>query len=300
MTDHKENPSSLAGFDAIWAVKPEGADGTGGQLKERAAIESWVDAGETIHSRHFAHSLIFDRLYLNREEFDKYRLPLSLYPASWGVPIYLTDRQMVVLSVNVGIFNRIRVRASGYNYKNLHHTGYRIDHSDRTVPWLALFVSEEGHVDYVNIVRFRTSQSRDRFSSQLCELHAATTDPDLARLHRRLGANSEQPPGDIGGTLTPEQVIEESLRMQMQIASGDLRSAWDRRVQLGYGVPSDGVPQADRFWLDAAPALAALHLGGLKDHPMVSMCCGMAEQRYNQYDPEQRAAVEKINALYFG
>jgi hypothetical protein len=87
--------------------------------------------------------------------------------------------------------------------------------------------------------------------------------------------------------------------MRQLVASGNLRPACDLRVQLGYGVCSEGIPQADRFWLDAAPAIAALRLGA-KEHPMASMCCGMAEQRHHHTDPEQRAAVQELNRLFFG
>jgi hypothetical protein len=129
---------------------------------------------------------------------------------------------------------------------------------------------------------------------------AEAADPDLAQLHRSLAAGQAQPPGDIGKTLTPAQITGESRRMRQHVAAGDLRSAWDRRVQLGYGVPSDGVSQADRFWLDAAPAIAALRLGGLKDHPMVAMCCGMADSNQDRADPEQRAAVAEFTRLFHG
>lgn len=129
-----------------------------------------------------------------------------------------------------------------------------------------------------------------------------TVDPDLAKLHRERAAGEAQPPGDIGQTLTSSQIIEESHKIRHQVASGDLgdlRVAWDRRVELGYGVPSEGVPQPDRFWLDAAPAIAGLRLG-LKDHPMVKMCCGTAEYEQDHEDPEQRAAVEEFKRLFFG
>lgn len=63
--------------------------------------------------------------------------------------------------------------------------------------------------------------------------------------------------------------------------AGDLRSAWDRRLQLGYSVSFDGVPQADRFWFEAAPTIAALRLR-LKGYPMVAVCCGMAEREQDQ------------------
>ena len=124
------------------------------------------------------------------------------------------------------------------------------------------------------------------------EVLAEIADPDLAQLHRSLGASRAQPPGDIGKALTAAQIADESRRMRQQVASGDLRLAWDRRVQLGYGVPSEGIPQADRFWLNAAPAIAALRMG-LKDHPMVPMCSGMAEREHDRDDPQQRAAVER-------
>jgi hypothetical protein len=117
---------------------------------------------------------------------------------------------------------------------------------------------------------------------------------ELDRVQTRMDTS-----GNIGKTLTPEQVVHESRRMREQVASGDLRSAWDRRVQLGWGVSTSGVPQADRFWLDAAPAIAALRLG-LKGDPMIAMCCGVAEREQDYSDPEQRAAVEEFNKLFFG
>ena len=128
---------------------------------------------------------------------------------------------------------------------------------------------------------------------------AEAADPDLAQLHRGLAAGQAQPSGEAGKTLTSAQITGESRRMRQQVAAGDLRSAWDRRVQLGYGVPSDGVSQPDRFWLDAAPAIAALRLG-LKDHPMVAMCCGMADSNQDRGDPEQRAAVAEFTRLFHG
>jgi hypothetical protein len=128
---------------------------------------------------------------------------------------------------------------------------------------------------------------------------AEAADPDLAQLHRGLAAGQAQPPGEVGKTLTPAQITGESRRMRQQVAAGDLRSAWDRRVQLGYGVSPDGISQPDRFWLDAAPAIAALRLG-LKDHPMVAMCCGMADSNQDRGDPEQRAAVAEFTRLFHG
>jgi hypothetical protein len=142
-------------------------------------------------------------------------------------------------------------------------------------------------------------QVEQELRSAAGSVHAEATDPDLAQLHRGLAAARAEPDGDVGKTLTSAQVVDESRRLRQQVDSGDLRPAWDRRVELGYVVPSDGVPQADRFWLDAAPAIAALRLG-LKDHPMVAMCCGVAESEQDRSDPEQRAAVEEFNKLFFG
>jgi hypothetical protein len=127
----------------------------------------------------------------------------------------------------------------------------------------------------------------------------AAADPDLAQFQRSMAAANAQPPGDIGKTLTPEQLVSESRRIRHQVNAGDLRSAWSRRVELGYGIPADGMPRADRFWLDAAPAIAALRLG-LRAHPMVAMCCGMAESNQDPSDPEQRAAVAEFTKLFHG
>jgi hypothetical protein len=67
-----------------------------------------------------------------------------------------------------------------------------------------------------------------------------------------------------------------------------------RRVELGFGVPLDGVPQADRFWLNAAPAIAALRLG-FKDHPMVAMCRGVADQDEDYSDLSSADAAVSVN-----
>ena len=130
-------------------------------------------------------------------------------------------------------------------------------------------------------------------------LRAEMADPDLAQLNRSLRTARAQPEGRAGESLSPEQLIDESRKIRQQFSSGHLRTVWDRRAQLGYGIASEGVPQPDRFWLDAIPAIAALRLG-LKEHPMVAMCCGVAEAGQDRDDPEQRAAVEEFKRLYFG
>ena len=142
-------------------------------------------------------------------------------------------------------------------------------------------------------------QVEGELRAAVSNLLAEAADPDLAELRRSLAAGQAQPPGESGKTLTPAQITDESRRMRKQVAAGDLRSAWDRRVQLGYGVSSDGISQPDRFWLDAAPVIAALRLG-LKAHPMVAMCCGMAESNQDRGDPEQRAAVAEFTRLFHG
>lgn len=128
--------------------------------------------------------------------------------------------------------------------------------------------------------------------------HAKQEDPDLAQLHRAVALVEAQPAGDLGKTLSPAQVISESRQMRSQLASGQLQGVWGRRLELGTGVSPQGVPQPDWFWLNAAPALAALRMG-LKDHPMVAMCCGLAEQARNRDDAEQSAAVAQFNRFFF-
>jgi len=168
-----------AGFDAIWAEEPEGADGTGGRQKEEEAIKSLVDAGERIYARYYAHSIYLDRLYLNKDNFPAYRLPLSWAPAARGVPIYLTDRQVLTISIKAGMRGRIKAYASGYSYKQLHHTGYRTDDPVHSPPWIALFGGEISYTEYVFVVRFKTPKQRDKFSEHLHELHVVTIGPEL-------------------------------------------------------------------------------------------------------------------------
>lgn len=108
-----------------------------------------------------------------------------------------------------------------------------------------------------------------------------------------------KPPGEIGKELTPAQLIAKARLAREQLARGEYEALWQRRVQLGYGVPDENVPQAERFWLDAAAAIAALY-SGQKDHPMVAMCCGVAERKVNRAGPEQVDAVGLFNRLYFG
>jgi hypothetical protein len=124
-------------------------------------------------------------------------------------------------------------------------------------------------------------------------------DPDVAEFQRGVAAGQAEPPGELGKAMTPAQIVSESRTIRRQVAEGQLNQAWARRVQLGYGVPADGIPQPDRFWLDAAPAIAGLRLGR-KDHPMVPMCCGMAEMNHDPNDPEQRAAVAEFTRLFHG
>lgn len=128
---------------------------------------------------------------------------------------------------------------------------------------------------------------------------SANDDPDLSQLHRSLALAKSQPDGQLGKTLTAEQITAESRRMRQHFATDQLQSVWARRLELGFGVSSDGVEQLDHFWLNAAPAIAALRLG-LKDHPMVAMCCGVAEQSRKEGDAEQTEALEEINRLFFG
>ena len=124
-----------------------------------------------------------------------------------------------------------------------------------------------------------------------------TVDPDLAEFHRAIAMSSAQPPGDLGKTFTAQQVVAQSHSFRSQYRAGNYAAIWERRVQLGYGVESDGVPQEDLFYLNALPALAALHLG-YRDHPMVAMCAGMAESGMDRTDPNQAAAIAEIRKLY--
>jgi hypothetical protein len=135
-------------------------------------------------------------------------------------------------------------------------------------------------------------------ASKIGEAIRALHDPDLAQFQRSMDAAATQPPGELGGNMTREQIIAESRAIREMFASGNFEGAWNRRLQLGY-VILDGVPQVEGFWLDAAPAIAALQLE-MKDHPMVAMCCGMAESNCDHDDPAQLSAVEIITKLYHG
>jgi hypothetical protein len=144
----------------------------------------------------------------------------------------------------------------------------------------------------------QAEQVESELRAAASSVRAEATDPDLAEFHRRRVATRARPPGEAGKNLSPEQIVEESRRLRQQLDSGDLRSAWQRRVDLGYGAPLDGVPQADRFWFNAAPVIAALRLAGLKDHAMVAGCCGMAWQDEDFTDPKQHAAVEEFERRF--
>jgi hypothetical protein len=99
--------------------------------------------------------------------------------------------------------------------------------------------------------------------------------------------------------MSAAQVTTEARQIRQQFESGQLPAAWERRLQLGNGVPYDGVADADAFWLNAAPAIAALRLG-LKDHVFVPMCCGLAERYHDSRDADQSAAVREFQGRYFG
>ena len=99
--------------------------------------------------------------------------------------------------------------------------------------------------------------------------------------------------------MTPAAIEETVTWMRDAYDRGLLRAVWERRLALGYGVNTDQISQTAAFWLHAAPAIAALRLG-LKDHPVVAMCCGRAEDFEDRSQPDQAAAVAEFNRLYFG
>jgi len=128
---------------------------------------------------------------------------------------------------------------------------------------------------------------------------AAPADPALARFHRGMEVTNAQPPGDLGLSMSAAQVTSEARQMRQQFEAGQLREVWARRLQLGNGVSFDGVDDADAFWLNAAPAIAALRLGQ-KDHIFVPMCCGLAERYHDSRDADQSAAVREFKERFFG
>jgi hypothetical protein len=128
---------------------------------------------------------------------------------------------------------------------------------------------------------------------------SAAPDPDLARFHRGRAATNAQPPGDLGQGMNAAQVTTAARQIRQQFESGQLDALWERRLQLGNGVSYDGVADVDAFWLNAAPAIAALRLG-VKDHVFVPMCCGLAERYHDIGDASQSAAVREFQVRYFG
>jgi hypothetical protein len=146
---------------------------------------------------------------------------------------------------------------------------------------------------------FRTSDAAESIAVCVNDAVGGARDPDRDSLNRGMRMSRAMPPGEIGKELTPAQVIVEACRAREQLASGDYGALWERRVELGYGVTDKDIPQTDRFWLDAAAAIAAVRIGQ-KEHPMVAMCCGVAESNVDRSDPEQVEAVRLFNDLYFG
>lgn len=146
---------------------------------------------------------------------------------------------------------------------------------------------------------FRTSDAAESIAVCVNDAVGGAKDPDRDSFNRGMRMARAKPPGELGKRLTPAQVIVEARQAREQLARGDYEALWQRRLELGYGVPEEDVPQPDRFWLDAAAAIAALRLGQ-KDHPMVAMCCGVAETNADRSDPEQAEAVQLFNALFFG
>lgn len=146
---------------------------------------------------------------------------------------------------------------------------------------------------------FRTSDAAESIATCVNDAVGGAKDPDVDRFNRGMRMSRAKPPGELGKELTPAQVIVEARRAREQLARGDYGVLWERRIELGYGVTDEDVPQADRFWLDAAAAIAALRIGQ-KEHPMVAMCCGVAESNVDRSDPEQVEAVRLFNHLYFG
>jgi hypothetical protein len=165
--------------------------------------------------------------------------------------------------------------------------------------WEVAFQNERG---VYGTIYFQDPANAERFERELRSAigrqRAEAADPDLAEAHRALALAQAQPDGDVGKSMGPDQVTAESRQLREHYDRGNYGPVWARRVELGYGVPTEGVAQSDAFWLNAAPALAALKTG-MKEHPMVAMCCGVAESEVDRDDPAQVAAVDEFNHLYF-
>ena len=127
---------------------------------------------------------------------------------------------------------------------------------------------------------------------------AAAEAPDLAHLHRRVvGTDARQPVGNAAAAMSSRELGAESRWLRQELDTGHDDSCWRRRCELGFALQTEGMDQPDQFWLDAAPALAALRLGS-HEHRLARLCASSADRLADWADPQQVTAVEELSQYF--
>jgi hypothetical protein len=98
--------------------------------------------------------------------------------------------------------------------------------------------------------------------------------------------------------MTPYQLKEVAAWMEREFGKRTTEAAWNiylRRLKLGFALP-DGLEQADRFWLNAYPALCAAILGNgaLPDPGLAVMCADECQLIADQSNPAQLRAAQTV------
>jgi hypothetical protein len=122
-----------------------------------------------------------------------------------------------------------------------------------------------------------------------------SADPDLETSHRSRALVEAEPDCDTESSdgWTPGDYAHLVAWMR----GAKPRDVWERRVALGYRLQQNDAVQKDWFWVNALPALAGLRLG-LKEHPFVAMCAGIADQTVDRGNAYQMKAITEINQQF--
>lgn len=133
--------------------------------------------------------------------------------------------------------------------------------------------------------------------SELVKASRTTSvDPDLETSHRSIALVEAEPDCDTESSdgWTPADYA----RLVTWMRGVTPWDVWERRVALGYRLQQSNAAQKDWFWVNALPALAGLRLG-LKEHPFVATCVGIADQTVDPSNAYQMKAMTAINQQFF-
>jgi hypothetical protein len=120
-------------------------------------------------------------------------------------------------------------------------------------------------------------------------------DRELEQLQRKMALIESGPPPDTEPSDHWTEADYERLHAWMLDRWGEAKykEIWTRRIALGYGLAQRSATDSLWFWINAWPALSGLELHQ-RDHPILAMIVGTAEQAMSSSDIDQKRAMADI------